>query len=444
MPRTLQNPDSWLHTARVRTGYKTVRSLAERLGVALSQVVEWGRGPQRPMWQHIPKLAEAFGLGIPEVITGVWQESVGNPSPCGCGPLIPPDNPTARKLPIEIPCVNCGTTRTYTQGNCRFHFKLCRRCAAATRRGKRVELTCVGYNDFHTRRWAKKCPGKIQLLPYEIRRYQKEQHKPFRPFKPQRASINKSKKFKRQRAFINKSTKTFRCGSCARAAMILAVTKERVEAVMKSTDGTVPKISSRLRRSAMLSKYIREVNPEFIKAGGAAAPKNPNRSEAARRSLTISNIVNAWSKEELPRFYRMGTCLVCGKLTFDTKRPLKFHGPCWTAWLKSPDGRSFQRSLGMRRMEAELLPRRMGTPVDENKLKIRYSWAIQCRLGEKSYRQIAKEKNVADFTIVRDGIEFVIKKLPAPDLVAPRFQSPIQLLHDALKNSSPSIGVLNG
>ena len=64
------------------------------------------------MWQHIPKLAEAFGLGIPEVITGVWQESVEDPCPCGCGGRkIPLDDPAARKLLIEIPCVNCGTTR---------------------------------------------------------------------------------------------------------------------------------------------------------------------------------------------------------------------------------------------------------------------------------------------------------------------------------------------
>ena len=73
MPRKLENPDSWLHVERVRAGYKTVRSLAERLGVALSQVVEWGRGPQKPMWQHIPKLAEALGLEVPGVIIGMWS-----------------------------------------------------------------------------------------------------------------------------------------------------------------------------------------------------------------------------------------------------------------------------------------------------------------------------------------------------------------------------------
>src|SRR3989442_1466560 len=99
--KTVQNPNSWFHKARVRAGYKTLLSLADQIGVGLSQVVEWGRGPQRPMWQHIPKLAEAFGLGVKEVITGVWRESVEDPCPCGCGGRkIPPDNPAARKLLI--------------------------------------------------------------------------------------------------------------------------------------------------------------------------------------------------------------------------------------------------------------------------------------------------------------------------------------------------------
>src|SRR5437867_9487001 len=147
MPRKLENPDSWLHVERVRAGYKTVRSLAERLGVALSQVVEWGRGLQKPMWQHIPKLAEALGLEVPGVIIGMWKESLGDPCPCGCGgKKILPNDPTARKLLIEVPCGVCGKKRTHIQGNQRFHFKLCAACAGRARRGKRKPFECVGYN----------------------------------------------------------------------------------------------------------------------------------------------------------------------------------------------------------------------------------------------------------------------------------------------------------
>ena len=96
-------------------------------------------------------------------------------------------------------------------------------------------------------------------------------------------------------------------------------------------------------------------------------------------------------------------------------------------------------------MRRNLLPRRMGAPVDENKLRGRYAWAIQCRLGENSYRQIAEENNIADFTIVRDGIEFIMNKLPPPEFVAARFRKPIQLLRATLTaDYSPSIAVLNG
>jgi hypothetical protein len=271
-------------------------------------------------------------------------------------------------------------------------------------------------------------PHEVLLLPYEIRRQQKRQ----------RADVDKSKK-----------PFTFTCGSCVHASDVIAVTEARVKAVMKSTE---KEITDRLCRTGKLSEHIREVNLKFVNAG-PTAPKNPHRSEAARRSLAISNIVNGWTekvpgsaqrKSRAPSSIRrrMGICLVCGKLTFDTKRPTKFHRRCWSAWLRSPNGRSFQQSLGMRRMEAKLLPRQMGRPVDENQLKIRHSWAIQHLLGGKSYRQIAKDDNVADFTIVRDGIEFIIKKLPAPDLV--HSQRVIQLLHDALKEPSPSIEVLNG
>src|SRR5262245_51916535 len=139
MPRKLEHPDSWIHVARVRAGFKTVRSLAEQLGVALSQVVEWGRGPQRPMWRHVPKLADALHVSVEEVITGVWGERPGDSCPCGCGGVkIVPRDPTARKLLIEVACTGCGKKRTHIQGNQRFHFKRCPRCARRAQAGQRI------------------------------------------------------------------------------------------------------------------------------------------------------------------------------------------------------------------------------------------------------------------------------------------------------------------
>src|SRR5918999_510223 len=138
--------------------------------------------------------------------------------------------------------------------------------------------------------------------------------------------------------FIDESTKTRRCGPCAHAAMIIAVTEDRINRVQNGE-----RIQSQKKRLELLSKHIHEVNPELLKWGGAAAPKSSHRSEAARQSLARSVVVNG-SKNL--RSLRMGICLGKGggKLTFDTKCPSKFHRDCRGVWLKTPDGRIFMRS----------------------------------------------------------------------------------------------------
>jgi len=82
--------------------------------------------------------------------------------------------------------------------------------------------------------------------------------------------------------------------------MIIAVTEKRIKDALakKYPAQNLERIQSQSKRLALLSENIREVNPEFLKAGGSAAPKNHHHSEAARQSLAISNIVNG-SKVEL-------------------------------------------------------------------------------------------------------------------------------------------------
>jgi hypothetical protein len=95
---------------------------------------------------------------------------------------------------------------------------------------------------------------------------------------------------------------------------------------------------------------------------------------------------------------------------------------------------------------ASLLPRRIGTPgaFDENKLQIHYAWAIQCRLGEKSYGEIAKDYNVADFTIVRDGIETILKRLPPLEFVPKRnsWRKAVGFLLATLRKDSPALSLV--
>jgi hypothetical protein len=81
---------------------------------------------------------------------------------------------------------------------------------------------------------------------------------------------------------------------------------------------------------------------------------------------------------------------------------------------------------------------RRGRPVDEDTLRTRFSWAIQYYLGreeEASYRKIAEKNGIADFTIVRDGIDFIVEKIPAPELVPKRFRPTIQSLLDPKSES---------
>ena len=389
----------------MRAGFNTVRSLAEQLGVALSQVVEWGRGRQRPMWRHVAKLADALGVSVEEVVTGIWGESLGDPCSCGCGgKKIFPTDPTSRKLLIEVPCAACKKKRTHIQGNQRFHFKLCPACAGRARRGKRVRFECVGYNDHHTRRWAKQCPRRIEVLPYQIRQRQK-QYETLR-YRDQQEEL----RFKRrQHAFIDEPKKKLRCGRCASAAMVVALTEKRVEAVTKRP------IKSRSWRTGMLSKHVREINPNFVKCS-THAPKNPQRSEAARRSLTISNIIKGWSKEELPQSVRLGICLVCGKITFSTKRPSKFHRVCWREWVKTPEGLIYQ---GTKSHKPPLQRMGPGRPRSEDNLRVHLFRAIQHYLAKQSFDEIAAGTTRE---AVKLSVDSLIADLPRLDVLPNKFR----------------------
>jgi len=222
--------------------------------------------------------------------------------------------------------------------------------------------------------------------------------------------------------------------------MIIAVTEARVQAVMKSNNNTASKIKSGPWRCGMLSKHIREVNPNFLNAA-ATAPKNPHRSEASRRSLTKSIIVKAWSKEELPRFYRMGTCLVCGKITFDTKRPPKFHRACWRAWVRTPEGMNYQRAKGPK---PPLKQDKPGRPTSEENLKLHCFRAIQYYFAGKTFEEIAAG-DLTDYAVEK-SVKSLIARLPQPDLVAKRFQKLVKLLLEAsgtVSTAAPSIAAMN-
>jgi len=152
---------------------------------------------------------------------------------------------------------------------------------------------------------------------------------------------------------------------------------------------------------------------------------------------TKVNLVRHWSGKVLPRHVRFGLCLRCGKITIthEEKTP-RFHQICYREWRRStPEGRDFSLAQ-IRGLEARLPSPGAGQFMSEKNLTIAFSWAIQNRLGRKSYREIGKENSV-HFTTVSDKIEYLMEKLPPPHLVRSRSRQVIKLLFDARKAAFP-------
>src|SRR5262249_43824609 len=74
-----------------------------------------------------------------------------------------------------------------------------------------------------------------------------------------------------------------------------------------------------------------------------------------------------------------------------------------------------------------------GSAKKRENLRLRYSWAIKHYLGKKpkSYETIAEESGVKNWTSVRDGVDDFIYRLPPPELLSERLQTPIKLLLQA-------------
>ena len=173
MPGKTQNPDSWFYRARVRAGFPNAALLAQRLGVPKGTVYNWERGSaephpsHRPPWWLMPKIAEALGVPVNELVEKLWKEKIGDPCPCGCsGVKIAPDGfPQARELAIELPCGKCPRKRIYRHRKKGRHRKLCPTCASTA---ERMKFTCVGYRDHNATRYAAPCPRIAMLRPFEV------------------------------------------------------------------------------------------------------------------------------------------------------------------------------------------------------------------------------------------------------------------------------------
>ena len=77
-------------------------------------------------------------------------------------------------------------------------------------------------------------------------------------------------------------------------------------------------------------------------------------------------------------------------------------------------------------------PKRGHPGKDNVALFTAYYWTVQLCYG-KSFRQIEKDDKVA-YSTVRDAVLSLLKKRPAPSLIAARFRPTMQLFDDLARS----------
>jgi hypothetical protein len=416
--------------------------LMKRLGFPESSFYPWLRGEYRPPWESLQKIINncgGTGMSPLDVLKQFWRESVGDPCPCGCGgKKVLPDDPKARALAIELPCVQCGDGdirryRYQTEG----HYKLCRTCSRSNERVDRSKFTCDGYEYKGVKARSETCRREMLLAPNQVKKRQQ-------------------KKERNPNSYFDVSSGKYRCANCTRSLQRLSYLEGTVKNFLakKQPHIKVERIRNRQQLSKLLSANFSEMNPNLR----PDVEKIRNRRRRLAPGVSRVHLIRWWSRppKDLPTFVRFGLCGCCGKIAITLSDIPKFHWRCYHEWMRTPEGRHFQ-SLGRRGQKrgqeanppVSKLELRVRVPVGgmsgtEDSLKISFSWAVQHCLEGKSYRTIAEENDV-DHTSVRDRIQFLIDKLPDPDLLQPRWQRAVRFLLDASeKNSARSATALNG
>lgn len=422
MPGKVQNPDSWFYKARLRAGFRNAASLAERLGVPKGTVYQWERGSAdpgpsyRPPWRIMPQLAAILNATLPELVEALWRETIGDPCPCGCGGRKAlPDSTTAHKLVVKLPCAECGKERFYPQGKRDRHRKFC-----GEHHVQRIAFTCIGYQDHDATRHALKCRGTIYLRPSDVN-----------------ARLRLKERFPNSRFSLD--TPSYQCNRCGSTERLIAAQGEMLREIETKETGSKKSQVKTRKREDRLELFQKHRHRLKLRRGFTREEQERGRQRHADNAAmgrrypkkTKANLIRRWSGLNLPKEVRFGQCIVCDKLVMTFSDVAKFHRRCHQEWEGTEKGRHFQ-SLKVRGEKVSLPAGKSGPGrrVTEESLKRSYSWAVEYYLGEKSLRDIAKENGV-HFTSVRERIDFIIEKLPDPELSGSRFRRAIQLLLNA-------------
>lgn len=431
MPGKSQNLDSWFYKARVEAGFPNAASLAQQVDVPKSTVYGWergsaDRGPSSPPWRLMPQLGAILNVTLAELVVALWKEAVGDPCPCRCGgkKVFPEQFPEARKLRIELPCVECGKKRTYPQWKQDHHRKRCNDCSKSGERTEYVDAKCRGYSDHNATRWACRQETKRRRLSY---------------FKA--------------RSFFDPSTNppTYKCNRCLSTERLNAALEEKLREIeAKQNFGGkkyLVKIKARAYRLELLRKHRHQLkwgrlrfSPEEQERGRRQFAENAATGKEYPE-MTKANLRRHWLRGSIPKRMEVGICIRCENFIPSMNSPdPHFHGKCHNQWERTPEGRCYQ-SLKVHGQEASLP--RPECPVDVNKdvLVAIYSWTVAFVAAGKSFRQIGKE-NKMDHKTAKKHVFWLLGKTPDPSLVAACFRPTMRLFQAAyrslqLENSPP-------
>ena len=397
---------------RLAAGISTDQ-LASDLGISKNTVRQWNRSDAHPRWKYIRILSERFKLDPSKLVELLWNETVGDPCPCGCGgDKVLPDYDEARQLYVKTICVKCGKSRIH-RGRTQGHFKLCRQCSYNSRSHGTVELTCVGYKPFGARApsFAKSClpPHRVEKKRKTLRYYGRTDDDG-------------------QHAFIDESAGLYRCKGCAGAISLIS----KLERDIKKFWALARPYQNppRIRNLDQLRKARIECGQLSFKDGSGAVVifdrhsfklGHKNLKPARPRENSVSQ-----SKGLLVKFARLGRadvvkglCRFCSRLVFSSHRGRapKVHAKCY----QSHWSNQFRRGL-----PADFSKR--GRPIDLKTLRKHYTWAIRHKLAGETLGDIASEFGIQRNAVV-EGIASTIDHLPELHFVPKGFRQRIFLLH---------------
>jgi hypothetical protein len=372
----------------------------------------------------------------------MWGERLDDLCSCGCrGIKVLPLKPEARVLPVKRVC-GCGNEKTYDPAQGDRHAMLCWRCTRRRQRSARWTFACAGYVDYGVRHSRTCSRTRTYTAPYVhwiIARGGKGLSAGKRWGKSEEVVSGPpgfSLKAGANPDSYGPEDVDWRCRSCITAA----IGNRGQERVALRPIAMLERIQSRRQRRELQAQdkgeRLKAMQPTAMEASRAKRQEE-GISDEGRKGYSRGKIVAWWSRPTLPLVI-VYQCVGCAKLNFVrasvARRPAyksQRHQRCLWQWQRSEQGRAYNKS------RARGLPAAMpgdgrrsrGRPATQNRVR-EFAWAIRHYLGGQSFRDIAADFDRSGSTI-KDGVDLIISRLPAPEYVSKEFRRHVELLQAA-------------